>query len=132
MERDGAEVAREGYAAAVTCAIVALTAIAGGAALLLSPDGSVFGLPPSTLRFSPFHDFTIPGLVLMIAVVGSNAVAAISGWRDPGAMSISIAGVTLLGWIVGEMLLLRTAEALQLVYLVIAAAILVLWIRARI
>lgn len=43
-------------------------ALYGGGALAWRPNGSLLGYPPAWLRFSPFSDFRIPGLVLFTIV----------------------------------------------------------------
>jgi hypothetical protein len=44
-----------------------LSAIGGGAALIISPSGKLLGgLPLSILAHSPFPDFFIPGIILFI------------------------------------------------------------------
>jgi len=45
---------------------LSLGAFYGGIALLISPDGSMFQMPASLLEKSPFDDFLIPGLILLI------------------------------------------------------------------
>ncbi len=43
---------------------LAIGAIFGGAALILSPNGELLRMPISNLGTSPFKDFLIPGIVL--------------------------------------------------------------------
>jgi hypothetical protein len=45
---------------------LSLSAFYGGIALILSPDGNIFKMPVSILYNSPFNDFLIPGIVLLI------------------------------------------------------------------
>lgn len=46
-----------------------LSAIGGGAALIISPSGELLGgLPLSILKNSPFIDFLIPGIILFIVL----------------------------------------------------------------
>jgi hypothetical protein len=110
---------------ATLCAAVALTAFAGGAALMLAPDGSAIHAPRTLLEHTPFGTFFLPGLLLFVAVGLSNAVAALRVLRHlPSANPTAVfAGVALFGWIIGEMVLLRTTEPLQLGYLVVALVI---------
>ena len=112
------------WALASTCAFVALTAIAGGLALVLSPDGSILHAPRALLAHTPFHSFAVPGAILL-AVGLTNAVAAIRVVRESASANRTsiFAGVVLFGWIVGEMILVRSANILQIGYLVIACAI---------
>jgi len=110
---------------ATICAAVAVTALAGGGALVASPDGALLHAPRSLLDHTPFASFAVPGWILLIAVGLTNALAALRlVRRAPAASSTALfAGVVLFGWIVGEMLLLRSANALQLAYLGVAIAI---------
>lgn len=110
---------------ATICAAVAVTAIAGGLALVASPDGALLHAPRALLDHTPFASFAVPGWILLVAVGLTNALAALRVIREaPAASSTAIlAGVVLFGWIVGEMLLLRSANALQLAYLGVAIAI---------
>jgi hypothetical protein len=63
-------------------AILGLGALAGGAALVARPDGSVMQLPLNYLDGSPFPDFLVPGLILGgLFGVGSYAVVGL-GWRN--------------------------------------------------
>ncbi len=110
---------------ALLCGATGITAMLGGALLVIAPDGSLLRAPLAALRYSPFSTFLVPGLVLLLVVGMGNAIAA---WRvardtEAGRESAFVAGVILLGWIVGEMLLLRTLNWLQLGYLAIAIAI---------
>lgn len=110
---------------AIMCAAVAVTAIAGGLALVMVPDGSFVHAPRALLEHTPFTSFAVPGWILLVAVGLTNALAAVRVVRDSPAPNPTaiVGGVMLFGWIVGEMMLLRTVNALQLGYLVVACAI---------
>ena len=45
-------------------ALLGLGAIFGGAVLIVSPSGKLFGMPLSMLDNSPFNNFLIPGIIL--------------------------------------------------------------------
>lgn len=48
---------------------LALSAIGGGGALIISPSGKLLGgLPLSILQNSPFTDFLIPGIILFVVL----------------------------------------------------------------
>lgn len=50
-------------------AFLALSAIGGGGALIISPSGKLLGgLPLSILKNSPFTDFLIPGIILFVVL----------------------------------------------------------------
>jgi hypothetical protein len=84
---------------------VALSAVGGGVSLA----GATDGFPREWLEGSPFNSYVVPGLILAVAVGGAAAVASIAMIRRPilGAQLSTLAGLVLLGWIAGEMLLLH-------------------------
>lgn len=45
---------------------LAVGAFYGGIALIISPDGSIFKMPVEILTNSPFSNFLIPGIVLLL------------------------------------------------------------------
>ena len=85
---------------------VALTAIGGGIALMTGLEGDRF--PSDMLRGTPFSSYLLPGLILAVSVGGSAGVAAVAILRSPpvGAVASLLAGVVMMGWIAGEILLL--------------------------
>lgn len=109
-------------------AFVALTATVSGAFLVGYPDGSTFSMSTRLLIETPFRDFLVPGLVLCIAVGGTNLVAVILNLQThPARYNWAIAGaVMLIGWVVVQMLLISTLHWLQFAYLGIALMILLL------
>lgn len=78
--------------------------IAGGLSLTLKPDGSVMGMPTSILDGSPFSDFLVPGLILLLVLGVLPLVAAVGLWL--GARWAWYAAVTvgcaLMIWILVE------------------------------
>lgn len=91
----------------VASVFVALTAVFGGITVALGVDK----FPPQWLVGTPFRSYLIPGLILTVIVGGSATVAVITAVRNAneGAIASTIAGVTLLGWLVGERLILPRA-----------------------
>lgn len=45
-------------------AILGISALGGGAFLVISPSGEMIGMPLSLLNKSPFNNFLIPGIIL--------------------------------------------------------------------
>jgi hypothetical protein len=88
----------------VATVFVALTAVLGGITLALGVDK----FPAQWLIGTPFRSYVIPGLILTLIVGGSATLAAMAVLRKSGtgALLSIIAGVTLLGWLVGERLIL--------------------------
>lgn len=55
--------------------------IAGGAALAAAPDGHILKMPVSDLQGSPFADYLVPGLILLL-VLGVFPLVVLAGlWR---------------------------------------------------
>jgi hypothetical protein len=93
--------------------LLAVGALAGGAMLFFSPDGSAFGMPLSLLEHSGFTSFRIPGLILFVVnglfpLVSATATLRRLPWAAPSAMAV---GVLLVGWITVEVALLRSFSA---------------------
>ncbi len=109
----------------VLLGIVASTSIFSGLAISLNPDGSMLQLDSTMLRHTVFRDFLIPGLILLILVGGSSLAGALSIAFDlPSAyLWVLAAGIILIGWIGGQVMLIRIYHGLQLVYLVLGMLI---------
>ena len=78
--------------------------LAGGLSLALMPDGSIMKMPVSYLDGSPFSDFLIPGLILLL-VLGVLPLVATAGlwlgrrWAWYAAFAV---GCALMIWILVE------------------------------
>jgi hypothetical protein len=89
------------------------------------PDGSTIGLPLSVLQHSPFHDFFVPGLLLLLLVgLGNTWAAFLHAVRSDvaGLMSFGSGGA-LVVWMVVEMIMLRSMHVIQVVLLLLGTAI---------
>jgi hypothetical protein len=89
----------------------ALTALGGSIALVTGLERKRF--PVEWLRGTPFRNYTGPGVVLA-GVVGAPAAVACACLlcRPRLGMRVSIvAGSLLMGWVVGEVLMLRAPES---------------------
>jgi hypothetical protein len=92
-----------------------LMALAGGAALVSRPDGSVMQMPLSWLAGSPFPDFFVPGLILGgLFGVGSFAVAVLGlrNLRIAPFLAFAI-GCGQMIWIVVELAIIRGISILH-------------------
>lgn len=114
----------------------AVSAIVGGIAVAANVDS----FPREWLVGSPFSDYVMPGAILAIAVGGSAALAAAATALAPrvGAPISVLAGLVLMSWIVGELLVLKQNSAgtsprslVEPIYFVVGLAMavlgLVLW-----
>ena len=108
--------------------LLGLGALAGGAALVTQPDGSVMHFDTALLAGSPFDTFLIPGLILGgLFGIGSLVVAAMGLARSRLAPFLAFAiGCAQMIWIVVELAIIRELSFLHptffLVGLGIAAA----------
>lgn len=110
-------------ALALADGFVALTAIGGGITLAAGVDR----FPRAWLADTPFASYLVPGLMLALIVGGSAAVATVGValGRAWGARASSVAGTVLMGWILGEVLLLKQPSAptpTEVVYFLVGAA----------
>jgi hypothetical protein len=91
----------------VLTGFIALTAIGGGIALLVGAEAERF--PLEWLQDTPFTGYTIPAL-LLVMVVGGSALAAcmaIFTGHKLGIFAAMVAGVIMIGYITGEVMILQ-------------------------
>jgi hypothetical protein len=89
----------------------AMSAVGGGIALATGLEGDRFR--PELLRGTPFRSYVVPG-ALLAGVVGKSALwATIATASNPraGATLSMLAGAVMMGWIAGEVRVLRAPEA---------------------
>ncbi|GAA4142528.1 hypothetical protein [Leifsonia shinshuensis] len=108
-------------ALSVLCAAVGVTAIAGGAALVVgaTTSSTLGGAVPDRafLGGSPFPSYLVPGLLLALVVGGTQLAAAFLVWRasHTGTVAAAVAGFGLLIWIFVQMVFIPFS-ALQAAY----------------
>jgi hypothetical protein len=90
---------------------LALNAVAGA----VYAFGGAEGVKREWLDGTPFHDYVIPGVLLVVVVGGSLAAAAVALLRRvPTAWEFSVAaGAVVLGWIVVETLMIGLVSWMQ-------------------
>ncbi|WP_435348801.1 hypothetical protein [Haloarchaeobius sp. HRN-SO-5] len=95
-----------------------LSALYGGAALMLHRDDDPLGLPLEWLDDTPFDDYLVPGATLFgVFGVGSFAVVLGVLRRRPWARVAAIGlGGAQVAWILVQVALLRMVGALHVVY----------------
>jgi hypothetical protein len=93
-------------------------ALIGGIPMIAYPDGSANGISLNYLEHSPFSDYFIPGLVLVIgngvfsllAFLGLILNVRHHSWFVMGQ------GIVLLGWIVIQMIMIREVNFLHIAF----------------
>lgn len=97
-------------------------AVYGGFQMITDPTGSKLQMPLTFLKYSPFEDYLIPGIILLVinGIFSFVAVATIVLKSQKYPWFIIIQGILLTGWIVIQIILLRTFYApMHLTFLVI-------------
>ena len=91
----------------IVAMFIAVTAIPGGIALLVGWEKKRY--PLEFIRHTPFKSYNVPGTLLTVAVGGSALAAALTTVYSPDAfMPVSvIAGAIMMGWIIGEIIILK-------------------------
>ena len=121
-------------------AFLGLGAVGGGGVFIISPSGTLFGMPLSMLAQSPFTNFLIPGIILFIVLglVPCGLVIALlkkpvsplaerfnffpdMHWAWTGSIYVAFA---LIIWIQVEMVFLQAVNWLHTFYMFLAVAIL--------
>lgn len=92
-------------------------AVYGGYGLIVQPDGSSIGLDTRLLQRTPFHNFLVPGIVLLIIngfidlVVLVLALFRVRSFYN----YIVLQGVLLLGWLVIQVMLIRVFDRMHII-----------------
>jgi hypothetical protein len=101
----------------------ALSAVGGGIALAAGG----LGIPTALLRHTPFESFVVPGAFLAVVIGGSaliGATALLARWRRAPVTS-GVAGAVMVGWILGETLLIEGFSWLQGLYLLTGSIVVI-------
>jgi len=105
-------------------------ALAGGIPMVFHPDGMAQGMSISILANSPFPDFFMPGLFLLIVIGAGHLFGAFLSLyqkRYAGWAGIAL-GIVLTIWIAVQVYFIGLSSWLQLVFLLVGMAELVLGI----
>lgn len=118
-----------------------ISAISGGLALVISPSGALLQMPLSLLEHSPFSNFLIPGLLLLIVLGLLPAYTAYALIRRPRCRLLErlnpdkeyhwswslafIIGIALILWIDFQVMLIRSLSILHLIYSLLGVIIII-------
>ena len=110
-----------------------LGAVYGGIMLTSDPSGWKLGMPTSMLQYSPFDDFLIPGILLLVVLgLGSLVVCSLVIQRVRRYPSwVIVMGFTLCVWISVQMLMLRDVHFLHILYAGLGIVLMILGIIER-
>jgi len=97
-----------------------LSGVAGGLGLVGDPTGAALGLPLGWLEGSPFDDYFLPGLFLLVGL-GAVPLVVLFGvwsgrrWGPPAALGV---GIVLVAWILIEIAVVgfQSQPPLQVTY----------------
>jgi hypothetical protein len=105
-----------------------LGAIYGGYNLIIHPDGSSLQLSTGWLQYTPFSDYLIPGIIL-ITVNGFFGIFVLVTLIIRHRMYpwfVVTQGALLTGWILIQMIMIRTVIAIQVVFGIIGVLLILL------
>lgn len=99
----------------------AVTAVFGGIGLI----GGTIKPPLEWLDTTPFASYVLPGLILSVIVGGSALLAswAIARHASYAHDVAGVSGYIMMGWILGEIALIRQLHWLQALYLISGYAV---------
>jgi hypothetical protein len=93
------------WALLVLLVVQGLAGLGGGLSLTIAPDGSILRMPTSLLEGSPFPDFLLPGLILLLVLGVLPLIAAVGLWRGRrwAWYAAFVVGCGLMIWILVEL-----------------------------
>jgi len=109
------------YLVAVLGGFAGLSAVGGGLAILSGIDK----LPMAWLQNTPFNNFTIPAIILMIVGASSLCAALILFLKkELGTRVSAVAGLLMVFWILAEIALINAPKpsSIEILYLLIGLA----------
>ena len=94
---------------------LAVSALICGALFLLAPDGRLIGMPLEVLHYGLFTDFFWPGAILFCVLgIGHSAGFVLTFRRLSHFRTVGmLLGLVTLGWIGGQLLMVRPLSFLQ-------------------
>ncbi len=113
--------------AAVLLLLNSIAAIFGGGNLIDHPDGSSLVISLDWLKFSPFRNYLVPGIILFIAngLFGFAVLATMLFGYRKASFLIIVQGAILAGWIVVQVIMIRTIIGLH-VFMFVVGLLLIL------
>lgn len=102
-----------------------INALIAGSIFIFDPSGQKIGMTLDYLKFSPFHSFLIPGIILFLVNGVSNIFTAfITIKRNKFSNNMIITqGVLLVGWILIQIRMVRDLNPLHVIMFSIGAVL---------
>ncbi|MBK9257317.1 MAG: hypothetical protein IPM42_17740 [Saprospiraceae bacterium] len=107
--------------------ITGISAIIAGLLFVTDPTGKLMGMSPSYLSHSPFSNYLIPGIILLLVNGFLNIIAAVSSIKKYRffPILILIQGLLLSGWIIVQVIMVRDFNGLHFMMLFIGIILIV-------
>jgi hypothetical protein len=107
--------------------INAVAALYGGLNFILRPDGSSMHMSLDWLKHTPFHDYLIPGIILLIAngIFSVGVLIAIILRIRLVTWLIMAQGTVLLGWISVQVLMIKIINFHHFVFVSIGIVLII-------
>jgi hypothetical protein len=109
-------------------------AVYGGSSMILHPDGSGLGMGVQWLQHSPFSNYTIPGIVLLVVNGLFSFLCVLVVWRYEryAAKWVATQGILLGGWLLVQIAMLQLFHTLHAIMGITAVLLLVCarWLHA--
>ena len=112
----------------ILLSFISVTAILSGLMMIGYPDGSALNLSPGLLEGTPFKNYMVPGILLVILVGIINLLAVFYNMkRDPKRYTWALAGgIMICVWIITQMILIRSFQWLHIVYLAMGVVVILI------
>jgi hypothetical protein len=113
--------------AVATLVFLGLSATVGAIPLLVHPTGEPWAMPQTLLRYSPFHSYLVPGIILLVA---NGLLSWLALWLTVRTHSgygwwVAAQGCVLSGWLIVEIAMLRLAMWAHYLYGAVALVLVV-------
>lgn len=97
--------------------ITGINAFVAGCLFVIDPSGDKLGLTIDYLKFTPFNNYLIPGIILLLVngIFNLTVAGLILARHKKAPVLIIVQGVLLAGWILSQVLMVRDFNMLHLV-----------------
>lgn len=95
-----------------------LSAVISGLLFIKAPDGSLMRISTAVLAFSPFDNFLIPGIILLIfnGILSLFVLWQVAGRKQAAGYWLVLQGLLSTGWILVQVILLRSFQLLHFIF----------------